>query len=195
MVALAVPEVVNISATGIEFVAILAAGIVPAVRLEAFRLPLKDVAVNTPVDGIKDNFVEVILVGIFPAVAVTQVGNTETAVVPSSVIVVADAAAAVPPMLKFGTGVVDVTVNGGVPVATVDISWVPETVLVALREVADATPKTGVVKVGLVPNTNKPEPVLSETTPAICAEVVVANWLNGREVRPTVPVVAGKVMV
>ena len=37
----------------------IAVGIVPEVRLLAFRLPLKEVAFNAPVDGTKDNLEEV----------------------------------------------------------------------------------------------------------------------------------------
>ena len=48
--------------------------------------------------------------------------------------------------------------------------------LVALIRLADCgVPKTGVTNVGDVANTNAPEPVSSEITPANSAEVVAAN--------------------
>jgi hypothetical protein len=47
-------------------------------------------------------------------------------------------------------------------------------IVVPLIDVAVATPRTGVVRVGLVPNTKAPEPVSSEITPASSAEVVAA---------------------
>lgn len=45
-------------------------------------------------------------------------------------------------------------------------------------------PSIGVTKVGLVPNTNAPLPVLSLITPASCADVVEANCDRGLAVRP-----------
>ena len=103
--------------------------------------------------------------------------------------------AAVPPMLKFVTGVVEATENGAVPVATVESNWLPERFPEAVTEVAVAAPRTGVMKVGVFANTNEPEPVSSDTTPAICAEVVAANWLNGKLVNASVPVAAGRLRV
>lgn len=74
------------------------------------------------------------------------------------------------------------------PSAKVKIADVAGAVIVTLLIlVAVAAPIVGVVKVGLVPNTNAPEPVSSEITPASCAEVVVANWLNGLLVRALPP--------
>ncbi len=66
-------------------------------------------------------------------------------------LVVTDVAvAAFPPMLKFATGVVEVTVNGAVPVPTVDTRVEPVKLPVAVRLVPVATPKTGVTRVGEV---------------------------------------------
>jgi hypothetical protein len=45
-----------------------------------------------------------------------------------------------------------------------------------LTDVAVATPKTGVTKVGVLANTSAPVPVSSLTTPANWALVVAANW-------------------
>ena len=51
-------------------------------------------------------------------------------------------------------------------------------IVVLLMLVALATPSTGVTKVGLVANTNAPEPVSSEITPANSLELVAAKTLN-----------------
>ena len=61
------------------------------------------------------------------------------------------AVAAFPPMLRLATGVVEVTVNGAVPVDTFDTST-GEVMLppVKVKLVPVATPKAGVVRVGLV---------------------------------------------
>ena len=59
------------------------------------------------------------------------------------------AVAALPPILRLSTGVVDVTTNGAVPIATVDVNCP-----VTLKLVPVAAPNTGVTKVGLVSITN-----------------------------------------
>ena len=60
------------------------------------------------------------------------------------------AVAALPPMLKFATGVVDTTVNGAVPVATFDTKTGAVKLPVVVRLVPVAAPITGVTKVGEV---------------------------------------------
>ena len=62
--------------------------------------------------------------------------------------------AAFPPIFKLATGVVDVTTNGAVPVATVDVSCP-----VTLKLVPVAAPNTGVTNVGDVASTATPDPV------------------------------------
>jgi hypothetical protein len=62
------------------------------------------------------------------------------------------------------------------------------------REVALATPKIGVTKVGEVENTDEPVPVSSDKTVASCADVVAANALKSLDVVVSVPDV-GKVTV
>ena len=52
----------------------LAAATTPDVRLPAFRFPLNAVALKVPVEGTKVSFEEETFGGIFPEVAVTQVG-------------------------------------------------------------------------------------------------------------------------
>jgi len=58
--------------------------------------------------------------------------------------------AAVPPILRLATGVVEVTVNGAVPVATVDISTGAVKLPVVVRLVPVAAPILGVTKAGEV---------------------------------------------
>jgi len=88
--------------------------------------------------------------------------------VPAVVALVARVAvAAFPPILKLATGVVEATVNGAVPVATVDTSVKPVKAPVAVTLVPLATPRTGVTNVGEVFITNT-EPV------PVCAPVLVA---------------------
>ena len=53
-----------------------------------------------------------------------------------------------------------------------------------LIEVAVATPKTGVTKVGVVANTKTPEPVSSETAPEIAAEAPVDAKTFEASVKP-----------
>jgi hypothetical protein len=61
------------------------------------------------------------------------------------------------------------------PSAIVNVAEIAGAVIVTLLIlVAEATPNVGVTKVGLVPNTNAPEPVSSLITPASSAEVVAA---------------------
>jgi hypothetical protein len=64
-----------------------------------------------------------------------------------------------PPMFKLATGVVDVTTNGGKPVAKVEVNCP-----VTFKLVPVATPRTGVTRVGEVANTRAPEPVSPEIT-------------------------------
>jgi oxygen-dependent protoporphyrinogen oxidase len=90
-----------------------------------------------------------------------------------------DVATPVPP---FATGNIPVTpVLNGRPVALVSVALC-------------GVPRIGVTSVGLVANTNAPDPVSSEITPASSLDDVAANALNLFEVRATVPVVAGSVM-
>ena len=80
-----------------------------------------------------------------------MIGPVKFAFVETFVAVVAKVAvAAFPPMLRFATGVVEATVNGAVPVATVDSSVSPVTLAVAVRLVPVATPIFGVINVGEV---------------------------------------------
>jgi hypothetical protein len=62
--------------------------------------------------------------------------------------------------------------------AGAEIVAVPEVEPAKATEVAEATPKVGVTKVGEVANTNAPEPVSSEITPANSDEVVADKALN-----------------
>ena len=66
--------------------------------------------------------------------------------------------AALPPILKFVTGVVEVTTNGAVPMATVEVNEP-----VRLKLVPVAAPIAGVTKVGEVDNTTFPVPVAAVT--------------------------------
>ena len=104
----------------------LAAFTVPDVRLVAFRFPLKDKAVNMPVDGTKDNLEEETFCGIFPEAAVTQVGNTMEPFEISSVMVVVVAVCAVPVILPLMAAVTvkpdnvpTEVIKGWAPVVTV----------------------------------------------------------------------------
>ena len=63
-----------------------------------------------------------------------------------------------------------------------------------LMVVAEATPRTGVTKVGVLLKTATPVPVSSDKTPANWAEVVAANWLRFPVVAKVL-VVAGSVTV
>src|SRR5574343_206240 len=64
------------------------------------------------------------------------------------------------------------------PSAMVKVAPVVGAVIVTLfKEVAEATPNVGVIKVGEVENTNVPEPVSSEITPFNSAEVVAERAL------------------
>lgn len=75
------------------------------------------------------------------------------------------------------------------PSAMVRVALVAGAVIATLlMEVADATPRVGVVSVGEVANTSSPDPVSSEMTPASSAEVVAAKKLNLFELSATVPV-------
>jgi len=74
--------------------------------------------------------------------------------------------AALPPMFKFATGVVDVTINGAVPVATVDVID-PLT----FKLVPVAAPIFGVTKVGEVLITTFPVPVIRFETIFLLASV------------------------
>ena len=74
--------------------------------------------------------------------------------------------AALPPIFKFATGVVDVTINGAVPVATVDVID-PLT----FKLVPVAAPIFGVTKVGEVLITTFPVPVIEFETIFLLASV------------------------
>ena len=83
------------------------------------------------------------------------------------------AVAAFPPILKFGTGVVDATVNGAVPVATFDTITGAVKLPVVVRLVPVATPITGVTRVGEVFITKVlPVPVWDATLVALPTEVI-----------------------
>jgi hypothetical protein len=100
-----------------------------------------------------------------------------------------------PPILKFGTGVVEVIVSGGVPVATVETRTSPVILPVVVRLVPVAAPILGVVNIGLAAKTASPVPVSSESTPASCAEVVAAKTERLFSLNATVPVASGSVIV
>ena len=101
---------------------------------------------------------------------------------PADVADVADVAvAALPPMLKLATGVVDVTVNGAVPVATVDVTVEklgvilvpivtaptdPETVIL-VPATAEVTPVFVIVTAPVAPETDIPVPATFEVTPVL----------------------------
>jgi len=105
------------------------------------------------------------------------------------------AVAALPPILKFGTGVVEVTLNGGVPVPIVDTRTSPVILPVVVRLVPVAAPIFGVVNAGLIEYTATPVPVSSDRTPASCNEVVDANTERLFSLKATVPVISGNVIV
>jgi hypothetical protein len=79
----------------------LAIGTLPEAKLEALRLPLKAVAVKVPVDGTNERLDDETFRGIFPELAVTQVGYTEVAVATSFVIAVLVALVAVVAVVAF----------------------------------------------------------------------------------------------
>jgi hypothetical protein len=58
------------------------------------------------------------------------------------------AVAALPPILKLATGVVDVTIIGAVPSAIVEVNWVPDKAPVVVSDVPVAAPILGVTNVG-----------------------------------------------
>jgi hypothetical protein len=64
------------------------------------------------------------------------------------------AVAAFPPIFKLATGVVEVTINGAVPIATVDTNTLPDTLPVVAKLVPVAAPMFGVIKVGESSTTN-----------------------------------------
>ena len=96
------------------------------------------------------------------------------------------AVAALPPIFKLATGVVEVTTNGAVPVATVEVNW-PDT----LKLVPVATPNTGVTKVGDVAKTTEPVPVSSVIAPAKLALDGVANHVATPVPKPEISDVLG----
>lgn len=83
------------------------------------------------------------------------------------------AVAAFPPMLRLATGVVEVTVNGAVPVATVDTTTGALKFPVVVKLVPVATPMFGVIRVGEVAMTKVlPVPVWDATLVAFPTEVI-----------------------
>ena len=56
-------------------------------------------------------------------------------------------------------------------------------------------PRSGVTRVGEVPNTSDPDPVSSLITPASCTDVVDANTDRLFAVRATIPAKSGRVQV
>jgi hypothetical protein len=105
------------------------------------------------------------------------------------------AVAALPPILKLDTGVVEVTINGAVPSATFDTNCGAVILPVVVRLVPVAAPISGVVNDGLVENTASPLPVSSLITPASSAELVAAKSDNLFSLNATVPVALGNVIV
>jgi hypothetical protein len=91
--------------------------------------------------------------------------------------------------------VVEVTVNGDVPVDTVDTNTEPVILPVVVRLVPVAAPMFGVIKAGLIENTKEPVPVGSVITVPSSAEVVIANSDNLFSRKAIVPVLSGKVRV
>ena len=74
------------------------------------------------------------------------------------------------------------------PSAIVKVALAAGSVITTLlTDVADATPRVGVVRLGLVANTRDPEPVSSEIMPANCDEVVDANCAKVPPVVAIVP--------
>jgi hypothetical protein len=65
-------------------------------------------------------------------------------------------------MLRLGTGVVDVTTRGAVPVPTVEVIWLPDNAPVTDKDAPVAAPMFGVIRVGVLARTNDPLPVSSE---------------------------------
>ena len=167
----------------------LAMGTVPEFRLVAFRLPLNDVAVNVPEDGIKDNLVEDIFCGIVPA-AVTQVGNTDATLVTSSVIATFVADPALPVTLPL---MVAVTVKPVKVPTEVIFGWAAVVTVPAVVAVA-ALPnvfwfKVGTSVVAIVRNAGTPIP---DAGPA---KKVAWFWLAKAPVRVPVPVTGELVTV
>src|ERR1017187_6613729 len=85
---------------------------------------------------------------------------------PPAIFVAVVAVAALPPILKLATGVVEVTTRGAVPVAMVEVNCP-----VTLKLVPVAAPITGVTRVGEVANTATPVPVSSVKAVDKLAEV------------------------
>jgi hypothetical protein len=103
---------------------------------------------------------------------------------------------ALPNILKLGTGVVEVTVKGDVPVDTVDTKTGAVILPVVIKLIPVAAPISGVIKVGVFENTNEPAvPVASVITPASSDDVVAANTDSLSVVNATVPVLSGNVMI
>jgi len=122
--------------------------------------------------------------------AVTQVGYTALTVARSSVIpvlvaVVAEVAVvaveAFPPMLKFATGVVEVTTNGAVPVATVEVNCAPERFPEAATEVGVMAPRVKVMAGVVLAVATDPLTPLAVTTEA---EVTVPPLPDAVKVPP-----------
>jgi len=83
------------------------------------------------------------------------------------------AVAALPPILRFATGVVEVTTSGAVPSAIVEITWLPVTFPVNARDVPVDAPMFGVTSVGDVFITNVlPVPVCDATDVALPTLVI-----------------------
>ena len=76
------------------------------------------------------------------------------------------AVAALPPILKFVTGVVDVTTKGAVPVAIVEVNCVPEMVEVAATEAGVMAPRVKVMAGVVVAVATDPLTPLAVTTDA-----------------------------
>ena len=74
--------------------------------------------------------------------------------------------AALPPIFKFMTGVVEVTTNGAVPVAIVEVNCVPETVEVAATEAGVMAPRVKVMAGVVVAVATDPLTPLAVTTDA-----------------------------
>jgi len=140
-------------------------GAVPVATVEtrtgAVKLPVvvRLVPVAAPIFGVTkagDVFITKVLpVPVWDATLVALptdvIGPVKFAFVVTFVALVAKVAvAALPPMLKFATGVVDATVNGAVPVATFDTITGAVKLPVVVRLVPVATPITGVIRVGEV---------------------------------------------
>ena len=162
---------------------------------------LKDVPVATPIFGVvsvgdvsNTNFPEPVSSEITPASSADVVAaNTDNLF----------AVYATVPPAPNATDDVSVPVNVNVllavrvlPSAIVNVDPVAGAVIVTLFiDVADATPKVGVVSEGELLNTRRPVPVSSEITPANSAEVVAPNTLSLLAVRAIVPVASGNVIV